>query len=73
MDTCICMAEALCCPPGTITTQFVNRLDPNTKQKVFFFLNGDVLKVEYVQRGRPGEGKIWKLCWNRRDGQNCDI
>ena len=28
MDTCVCMAELLCCSPETIT---VNRLYPNTK------------------------------------------
>ena len=31
MDTCICMAEFLCCSPETITTLFVNQLYPNTK------------------------------------------
>ena len=34
MDTCICMAESLCCLPGTITTLFVNWLYLNTKHKV---------------------------------------
>ena len=24
MDTCICMAESLCCPPETITTLLIN-------------------------------------------------
>ena len=24
MDTCICMAESLCCPPETITTLLVS-------------------------------------------------
>ena len=36
MDTCICMAESLCCSPEAITTLFVNQLYPNTKQKSFF-------------------------------------
>ena len=31
MDTCICMAESLCCSPETATTLFVNWLYPNTK------------------------------------------
>ena len=25
-DTCVCVAESLCCPPDAITTLFVNRL-----------------------------------------------
>jgi len=28
MDTCICMAESLCCLPETITMLFVNQLSP---------------------------------------------
>ena len=31
MDTCICMAESLCCSPETVKTLFVNWLYPNTK------------------------------------------
>ena len=31
MDTCICMAESLCCSLETIITLFVNRLYPSTK------------------------------------------
>ena len=31
IDTCICLAESLCCSPETITALFVNRLYPNTK------------------------------------------
>ena len=31
MDTRICMAESLCCPPETITTLFANWLYLNTK------------------------------------------
>ena len=30
MDTCVCMAESLCCSPETITAWFVNQLYPNT-------------------------------------------
>ena len=33
-DICICMAESLCCSPEIITTLFLNRLYPNTKEKV---------------------------------------
>ena len=39
MDTCICMAESLCCPPETITTWFIghtpiqNKNLKNKKQK----------------------------------------
>jgi len=29
MDTCICMAESLCCLPETITMLFVNQLSPH--------------------------------------------
>ena len=31
VDTCICMADSLCCFPETITTLFVKRLYPKTK------------------------------------------
>ena len=34
MDTCICIAESLCCPPETITTLLI-RLYPNIKFKSF--------------------------------------
>ena len=34
MDTCICMAESLCCPPETITILLI-RLYPNIKVKSF--------------------------------------
>ena len=34
MDTCVCMAESLCCSPETIITLFVNRPFPKTKLKV---------------------------------------
>ena len=43
MDTCICMAEALCWSPETITTLFVNRLSPSTKFKTNFFLSHKIL------------------------------
>ena len=33
MDTCVCMAESLCCSFETITALFVNQLYPNTKLK----------------------------------------
>ena len=31
MDTCICMAESLCCPPETITTLFIDYESENIK------------------------------------------
>ena len=34
IDTCVCMAESLCCSPEIITVLFVNWLYPNTKEKV---------------------------------------
>ena len=43
VDTCICMAESLCCSLETITTLFVNWLYPNTKLKTIFKNN---LKVK---------------------------
>ena len=33
MDTCICMAESLCCLPETITMLFVNQLSPQYNLK----------------------------------------
>ena len=33
MDTCICMAESLCCPPETTTTLLIS-YTPNIKLKV---------------------------------------
>ena len=43
VDTCICMAESLCCSLETITTLFVNWLYPSTKLKTIFKNN---LKVK---------------------------
>ena len=37
MGTCTCMDESLCCSREMITALLVNRLYPNTKQKVFCF------------------------------------
>ena len=34
MDTYVCMTESLPCSPETITTLFVNWLDPNTKKSL---------------------------------------
>ena len=34
MDTYVCMIESLPCSPETITTLFVNWLDPNTKKSL---------------------------------------
>ena len=36
MDTRICVAESLCCPPETITTLFIG-YTPNKVKKKFFF------------------------------------
>ena len=34
MDTCMCMTESLRCSPETTTILFINRLYPNTNEKV---------------------------------------
>ena len=49
MDTCICMAESLCCPPETITTLYSNACTPvQNKFKV-------KKKIKLVQWERMGE------------------
>ena len=35
MDTCVCVAESLCCPPGTITTLLIS-YTPIQNKKCFF-------------------------------------
>ena len=44
MDTCIGMAESLCCSSETITTVFVNQLYPYKIKSCFFFLNKKKLR-----------------------------
>ena len=39
MDTCVCMAESLCCSPETITTLLISCIPiQNNKSKPFFLL-----------------------------------
>ena len=39
MDTCVYVAESLCCPPETITTLLINYIPiQNNKSKPFFLL-----------------------------------
>ena len=37
MDTCMCMAESLCCPPETITTLLISYTMIQNKKVFFFF------------------------------------
>ena len=39
MDTCVCMAESLCCSPETTTTLLMG-YTPIQNKKLFFFLKG---------------------------------
>ena len=51
MDTCICMAECLCCPPETITTLFIGYT--SIQNKKFRKKNGEMgMKTDFF------EGKV---------------
>ena len=61
MGTCICMAEALCCPPEIITTLFIGYISIQNK-KLFCFLK----KKSWVG-WRPDSEK----CSSRRSLDSC--
>ena len=53
MDTCICMAESLCCPPETITTLLIGY----TPMKIFKTILHIFLKI-----GLKGNGANVAIC-----------
>ena len=60
MDTCICMAESLCCPPEIITALFISYAPIQAS------LAAQRLKY-LLQCGRPGFDRwVGKISWRRK-------
>ena len=83
MDTCIRMAESLCCPPETITTLLIGyspkpRDFPGSSDGEASAYNaGDPGSIPGLER-YPGEGNgnplrilAWKIPWTEEPGRLC--